>query len=71
MVSRILNTLKALPDLPGETISEVKGFGKSRDADASEPVVEDEIEYSKKVKLEIVVPESRVGEVPSAIWGCV
>ena len=67
MVSRVIASLKALPGLPGVTVSEVKGFGKSRAADATEKVVEDEIEYSKKVKLEIVVPENRVEEVLAAI----
>jgi nitrogen regulatory protein P-II 1 len=67
MLSRVIEALKAIADLPGVTVSEVKGFGKSRAADARQKVVEDDIEYSKKVKLEIVVPESRVEDVVQAI----
>jgi nitrogen regulatory protein P-II 1 len=67
MLSRVIEALKAVADLPGVTVSEVKGFGKSRAADATQEVVEDEIEYSKKVKLEIVVPENRVEDVLAAI----
>ena len=67
MLSRVIGALKELADLPGVTVSEVKGFGKSRAADATQKVVEDEIEYSKKVKLEIVVPDSRVEDVVQAI----
>lgn len=67
MLSRVIAALKAMADLPGVTVSEVKGFGKSRAANARQKVVEDEIEYSKKVKLEIVVPENRVEDVVQAI----
>jgi len=53
MLSKVIEALKAIADLPGVTVSEVKGFGKSRAADAMEHVVEDAIQYSKKVKLEL------------------
>ena len=67
MLSRVIEALKAMPDLPGVTVSEVKGFGKSRAANASEKIEEDEIEYSKKVKIEIVIPENRAEDVVRAI----
>jgi len=67
MLSRVIEALKAMADLPGVTVSEVKGFGKSRTADATEKVVEDAVEYSTKVKLEIVVPENRVEDVLATI----
>ena len=67
MLSKVIEALKAIADLPGVTVSEVKGFGKSRAADAMEHVVEDAIQYSKKVKLEIVVSEDRVEDVVHAI----
>jgi Cd2+/Zn2+-exporting ATPase len=67
-LSRVIEALKAMADLPGVTGSEVRGFGKSRAADATQKVVQDEVEYSKKVKLEIVVPESRVEDVVQAIF---
>jgi nitrogen regulatory protein P-II 1 len=67
MLSRVIGALKAMADLPGVTVSEVRGFGKSRAADATEKVVEDAVEYSTKVKLEIVVPENRVEDVLATI----
>jgi nitrogen regulatory protein P-II 1 len=67
ILPKVIEALKALPDLPGVTVSEVKGFGKSQAADATQKVVEEEIEYSKKIKLEIVVPRNRVEEVLEAI----
>jgi nitrogen regulatory protein P-II 1 len=62
MLSKVIEALKAIADLPGVTVSEVKGFGKSPGAEA-----EEEIDYSKKVKLEIVVPEDRVEDVVQSI----
>ena len=51
MLSRVIEALKAIADLPGVTVSEVKGFGKSRAADAMEKVVEDAVEYSLSSRL--------------------
>lgn len=63
LLSKVINALKEYEELPGVTVSEVKGFGKARAQDAIERVVEDGIDYSKKVKLETVVPEHVVEEV--------
>jgi nitrogen regulatory protein P-II 1 len=54
MASGVISAFKALPGLAGATVSEVKGFGKSRAAGETDTAAEDEIEYSKKVKIEIV-----------------
>ena len=54
MLSRVIGALEAMTDLPGATVSEVKGFGKSRAVDATQKVVQDEVEYGKNVKPEIV-----------------
>ncbi len=45
------------------TVSEVKGFGKERAANAIDKVVEGTIDYAKKTKLEIVVPDHLVEKV--------
>jgi len=57
MLSKVIDALKQIENLPGVTVSEVKGFGRSRARDAVEKYVDDSIEYAKKVKLEIVVPD--------------
>ncbi len=67
MLSKVIDALKAMKDLPGVTVSEVKGFGKSRAADAPEKFAEDTVEYTKKVKIEIVVSDDRVDDVLTAI----
>jgi nitrogen regulatory protein P-II 1 len=67
MLSKVIDALKELEGLPGVTVSEVKGFGKGRAENAEQKVVEDFIEYGKKIKLEIVVPDQLVGEVVEII----
>lgn len=67
MLSRVINALKELPGLPGVTVSEVKGFGKERAANAIDKVVEGSVEYARKAKLEIVVPDHLVEEVTQII----
>ena len=60
VLDAVINALKQIPDLPGITVSEVKGFGRSRGVDAAEKVIEGTTEYARKVKLEIVVADSLV-----------
>ena len=57
VLDAVINALKQIPQLPGVTVSEVKGFGRSRGMDAGERVVEGAHDYARKVKLEIVVPD--------------
>lgn len=63
MLAKVINALKELEELPGVTVSEVKGFGKSRAEDAADKLVEDFVDYARKLKLEIVVPDHLVDEV--------
>ncbi len=63
MLSHVIDALKQMDGLPGVTVSEVKGFGRSRAVDADDKVVEGEVDYSKKAKLEIVVPDHLAEEV--------
>jgi len=67
MLSKVINALKELEGLPGLTVSEVKGFGKSQAEDAEHKIVEDFVGYVKKAKLEIVVPDHLVGAVAEII----
>ncbi|MCH7805413.1 MAG: P-II family nitrogen regulator [Acidobacteria bacterium] len=63
MLSKVMDSLRKLDNLPGITVSEVRGFGKSPAADAGEKVTDGSLEYVKKVKLEIVVQDDRVEEL--------
>ena len=51
----VIHALKQIPELPGVTVSEVKGFGRSRAVDAEHTIIEGSNEYARKIKLELVV----------------
>ena len=57
MLEKVLHALSALDDLPGVTVSQVVGWGKSRAVDVEETVEEAGHAFAKKTKLEIVVPD--------------
>ena len=63
MLSKVVDALQAIEGLPGVTVSEIKGFGRGRAHDAEVKVVDGDIEYAKKAKLEIVVPDRLLGAV--------
>lgn len=67
MLSKVINALKELEGLPGVTVSEVKGFGRGRAVNAQDKIVEDLVEYVKRIKLEIVVPDHLVEAVVQII----
>ena len=62
-LSVVLRALHAMPDLPGVTISTVRGAGRRYPSDD----VEDAFEEVEMVKLEIVVPAALALDVVSAI----
>lgn len=57
MLDKVLEALHAIEELPGVTVSEVRGYGRTRgrgaDAGADEPV-----QYVKKVKIEVIVSDA-------------
>lgn len=63
----VIDALQAIAGLPGVTVSEVKGFGRNRAKGAKDKVVQDYLEYAKKVKLEIVVPDEMLDSVLESI----
>ena len=67
MLSKVIEALKEREDLPGVTVSEIKGFGKARGEGVEDKIVEDSIGYVEKVKLEIVVPDKIVDAVVDII----
>lgn len=68
MASKVIDALKERDNLPGITVSEIKGFGKARAENAEYKIVEDSIGYVKKIKLEIVVPDQLVEETLNIIF---
>lgn len=63
----VIIELKKIGDLPGITISEVKGFGKSRAEGAEHKIIDDLIEYVPKYKLEIVINDDVVDIIVDTI----
>ena len=66
-LTAVVIALKSINGLPGITVSEVKGFGRTHARNARDRVVTDFVEYAMKVKLEVVVPEEMAAAVVNAI----
>ncbi|MFA7422066.1 MAG: P-II family nitrogen regulator [Melioribacteraceae bacterium] len=67
---RLLNVTEALQNiegLPGVTVSEIKGFGKSRAKNAKDKIVYELVEFIPRIKLEVVVADEMADEVVNII----
>ena len=60
VLDRVIDALEEIPDLPGITMSDVRGFGKAKES-------ADPMRDVKKIKLEIMVPDSMAQEVVDRI----
>jgi nitrogen regulatory protein P-II 1 len=67
LVSKVVEALKLIPGLPGVTVSDVRGFGRAQAAGAADTVEEGAVEYVKKSKLEVVVPDEMTQKVVETI----
>lgn len=67
MLGKVVAALKDIEKLPGISVSEVHGFGRTRAQSALDPVVDDAVQYVKKSKLEVVVPDDLVERVIATI----
>jgi nitrogen regulatory protein P-II 1 len=67
MLEAVIAALKQIPELPGVTVSEVKGFGRSHLAGDSGHVTEGNIHYDRRAKLEIVVPDGLLEQTVKSI----
>lgn len=66
-LNEVIEELQKNEGLPGVTISDIKGFGKSRAKDATHKIVEDLIEYVPKIKIELVVHDAMVEKILEVI----
>ena len=66
MVEEILHRLENL-EIPGVTLSEVRGWGRSRAEGARETVQEAGHAFALKTKIEVVVPDAMVEPIVDAI----
>ena len=67
MLQYVCDALEAIEGLPGVTISQVAGFGKTRGLDAPEVHAEAGRDFAKKTKVEVVVPDALADRVVEAI----
>lgn len=67
MLTDVLHALEEIEGLPGVTVSQLAGWGKSKARDARETTIEGAHRMAKKTKLEIVVPDNLVGTVVAAV----
>lgn len=63
----VIDALQKIEGLPGVTVSEIKGFGKSRAKNAKDKVVYELVEFIPRIKLEVVVPDEMAEEVLNVI----
>ena len=56
-LNRVIEALQRIEGLPGVTVSEVRGFGRARAANAQDKVIDGSIVYARKAKLDFVIPE--------------
>ena len=67
MVSRVVRALHALPHFPGLTLSDARGQGRGRGAGGSFKLTEDDIDYHRKVILEVVCNDDLAASIVEAI----
>ncbi len=63
----VSEALKKIEGLPGVTVSEIRGFGKSRAKNAKDKVVYEMVEFIPRIQLEVVVDDEMVDEVVNVI----
>lgn len=63
----VIDELQKIEGLPGVTISEIKGFGKSRAKNAKDKVTYELVEFIPRIKLEVVVIDEMADEVINVI----
>ncbi|MGH9463951.1 MAG: P-II family nitrogen regulator [Vicinamibacteria bacterium] len=62
-LNQVIEALQRIEGLPGVTVSEVRGFGRSQGVNAQDRIVDGGIVYARKAKLEIVIPEGLLDTV--------
>lgn len=70
MLSKVTHALEQIEGFPGLTITDVRGFGREKsthEEGAPHRVIEDFVEYVKKVRIEIAVRDEMVDLVVDTI----
>jgi nitrogen regulatory protein P-II 1 len=67
MTDDVCDAIGQIDGLPGLTVSQVLGFGKTRAVDSEDVIEEEGRAFARKTKLEIVVSDDMVSRVVDAI----
>lgn len=67
MLDDVLCALEQIEELPGLTLSEVRGWGRSRARNATDIIPVGAHQFARKIKLEIVVPDRIAEGIADAI----
>ena len=70
MLSKVTHALEQINGFPGMTVIDVRGFGREKsthDARAPHRVIEDFVEYVKKVRIEVVAHDDMVDQIVETI----
>ena len=67
LVSQVVRVLHALPHFPGLTLTDARGQGRGRGAGGSFKVTEDDIDYHRKVIVEIVCSDVHATDIAERI----
>lgn len=70
MLGKVTRALEEIYGLPGLTVTDVRGFGREKsahDVGAPHRVIEDFVEYVKKVRIEIVARDDMVERIVDTI----
>ena len=59
----VTEELHKIEGLPGVTVSEIKGFGKSRAKNAKDKIVYEMVEFVPRIQLEVVVHDEMADDV--------
>ena len=63
----VTEELHAIEGLPGVTVSEIRGFGKSKAKNAKDKIVYEMVEFIPRIQLEVVVDDEMAAEVVNVI----
>lgn len=66
-LSAVTRALQEIPDFPGMTVSDCRGFGKEKGKEGPHRVIEDLIDYIPKVRIEIMLKDEMVDKVVEVI----
>jgi nitrogen regulatory protein P-II 1 len=67
IVAKVVRALHTLPHFPGLTLSDARGQGRGRGEGGSFKLTEDDIDYHRKVVLEVVCDDNLAASISETI----